>query len=110
MATTLDPRLLRELLRVLLPEWQRTLVDAVGDRLVADLRADARRGDVHARASAFPKDQKPAPEPEPTNKSGWQQAPALKLPPGVDHVDRLCRESDLQDRLEWVRKRNGSPV
>jgi hypothetical protein len=107
---TIDHHRLKELLRtLLLPEWQRTLVDAVGDRLVADLRADARRGDIHSRASAFPKDQKPAAEPEqPVNKSGWVESPALKPPAGVDMVDKLAAAADLADRIQWLKR--GGPV
>jgi hypothetical protein len=89
--------------RVLQP-WELECLKATPESVMADLRADARRGDVHARASAFPKDQKPATTPEPTNRTGWVESPALKPPSGVAMVDRIAGSFAARDRLELIRQ------
>jgi hypothetical protein len=107
---TIDHHRLKELLRsLLLPEWQRTLVDAVGDRLVADLVADARRGTPTNMSGGSMIPKRPGSEPPSTvtpvteDRSGWRQSPPLSQT-SLREIDAICDAFEANDRFEWKRK------
>jgi hypothetical protein len=73
--------------------------NAVGDRLVADLVADARRG-ISQSASMIP----PSREPAKPRGNGWIEATPLK-PPDTRWVDAQCDAQDKRDRAMALRQR-----
>jgi len=69
---------------------------AVGDDLVADLRADARRSNpVTSASSPIP----PRPEDRaPPRGTGWAEPTNVRLPPGIEIIDRMIDAQDIVDR------------
>jgi hypothetical protein len=102
-----------------MPEWMEDLVRNVGDRAVRDIVNDARRGDIHARASAIPgkpptstvrpldagpvKDGSDAPVA--STGTGWAESPQVNdwKPPGLSIMDRMMDQADALDRAERIR-------
>lgn len=80
---------------------------AVGDDLVADLRADARRSNpVTSASSPIP----PRPEDRPPARgTGWQDPQPHGLPPGVSACDRLMDMQDVLDRRDLERRLRPPP-
>jgi hypothetical protein len=97
--------------RRLLPEWARDMIAVCGDDLMKAIVEDQRRGvsPPSGLTPQAPGGDKVVPV-DTENRSGWRQSPPLAQPPGIDHVDRLCQQADLADRIEWIRKRGGGPV
>jgi hypothetical protein len=83
---------------------QRAMMEAVPDRLMADIVNDQRRGVAPASSLASTPG---ARAPEPRKGTGWVDSAPLKSPPGVDILDRMMDVEDAKDRserLQAVRK------
>jgi hypothetical protein len=101
--------------------WIRDLQNVADTKLVQSLVEDFRHGIASSGGSMIP-GQRPAstvtvvgsgkvqepvlgpkwrpyqePAPEPTDRSGWRDAEALKPPPGVALIDQLVDQQDLAD-------------
>src|SRR5215469_15317228 len=68
--------------------------NAVGDRLIKDIVADARRG-ISQSASMIPDRQRSSAEAQQGN--GWVEPAPLKPPAGIEHIDRLVAQQDRAD-------------
>jgi hypothetical protein len=97
---------LRHLLDTLrLPEWQRDLIKTCPDDLMKSIVEDNRRGgDIHGRASAFPKATNQPSEERPRSNNGWADSPEIKPPPGVSLIDAMCAQEDLNFRLQRIKE------
>ena len=80
--------------------YQVRATQAVNDRLMADIVADARRG-ISQSASMIP----PSRAPAKPKGSGWQDAAPLQQPPGIDHIDRMCEAQSRADHVAALRQR-----
>jgi hypothetical protein len=85
-----------------LEPYQVRATQAVGDRLVRDIVADARRG-LSQSASMIPDRQRS--EPSPTGNNGWVEPAPLSSPPGISTIDAMCEAQDRADRAAVVRVR-----
>ena len=85
-------------------DWIRRSRRVVDDQLMRDIVGDARRGDIHGRASVIPpakaKGQQ-SEEPQKPYTHGWVEPPKIKPPEGIEHVDRLV---DMQDKLDAAQR------
>jgi len=79
--------------------YQVRATQAVGDRLVADLVADARRG-ISQSASLLP----PSREPAKPGGTGWVEAPPIKCP-DTRWIDAQLDAADRRDRAAAIRQR-----
>jgi hypothetical protein len=79
--------------------YQVRAANAVGDRLVRDIVADAYKG-ISASASMVP----PSREPAKPRGNGWVEASPLK-PPDVRWCDRQMDAQDKLDRAALLRQR-----
>jgi hypothetical protein len=79
--------------------YQVRAANAVGDRLVAELVADARKG-ISQSASMVP----PSREPAKPRGNGWVEASPLK-PPDTRWVDAQCDAQDKRDRAMALRQK-----
>jgi hypothetical protein len=105
----IDPALLEELRRVLnafkRPEYVNDLEQAVPTDLVRSIVADNRRGgDIHGRASAFPKATNQPGEERPRSNHGWADTPPLRPPEGIDLIDRMVSAQDERDLIERAKQ------
>jgi hypothetical protein len=73
---------------------------AVGDRLVKDIVADAYRG-ISQSASMIP----PSREPAKPKGSGWVDPAPVTSPPGISTIDAMCEAQDRADRAAAIRQR-----
>jgi hypothetical protein len=78
--------------------WKLAMIEAVPSEVVRDIVRDNRRAAQVATAT-----------PQPERGTGWVEPAPLRLPPGVELMDRMM---DVQDRLDQVElaKRLGVPV
>jgi hypothetical protein len=80
--------------------YQVRATQAVGDRLVADLVADAYRG-ISQSASMIP----PTREPPKPKGTGWVDAAPVTSPPGTSTIDAMCEAQNRTDRAAALRQR-----
>jgi hypothetical protein len=81
-------------------DWIRRSRRVVDDQLMRDIVGDARRGDIHGRASMIPQPKatsQRSEEPQKPYTHGWVEPPKIKPPEGIEHVDRLV---DMQDKID----------
>src|SRR5262245_45985613 len=70
------------------------MIDAVPDRLMRDLRADALKPNPVTVSRTDP-------QPQPVKRgTGWINERKLEPPPGIAHCDRMMDEQDRLDRAE----------
>src|SRR6516165_6296736 len=96
-----NPELMRSYLELriaLLNPCQRAMMEAVPDRLMAEIVNDSRRG-VTPPSSLASSDQKPA---ERGRGSGFSEPAPLRPPPGVEICDRLMDVQDLRDKAALI--------
>jgi hypothetical protein len=77
-------------------DWLRRSLKACPNDVMRDIVNDARRGDIHARASVIPQKTNQTTEP-PRSQNGWVDPPKIRPPEGVALVDQLV---DMQDKLD----------
>ena len=88
-------------------DWLRRSLKACPNDVMRDIVGDARRGDIHGRASIIPQPKAPAKgqqqseEPQKPYTHGWVEPPKIKPPEGIEHVDRLV---DMQDKLDAAQR------
>jgi hypothetical protein len=85
-------------------DWVRRSRKVVDDQLMRDIVGDARRGDIHARASVIPQPKASQQTETPTDRSGWQEQRPLRPPEGINYIDELCDQADAQDRAQRIRQ------
>jgi hypothetical protein len=74
-----------------------SMIDAVPDHLMTDLRSDARRPNAVTGGATAPS--------QPVQRgSGWVSPAPLTPPPGIEHCDRMMDEQDRIDRAELALK------
>jgi hypothetical protein len=79
--------------------YQVRATQAVPDRLVRDLVADAYRG-ISQSASMIP----PFREPAKPKGTGWVDAAPLTPPSGTEHIDRMVAEQSRRDKLVAIQQ------
>jgi hypothetical protein len=85
------------------PSVVREMVAAVDDRLMADLRADARKPNpVTAGTSQLTPPG--SGQGEVQRGSGWRDTVKLGPPPGINYVDQQCDTQDAIDAAERLRQ------
>jgi hypothetical protein len=82
--------------------WQLEMAEAVGDDVLRDIAADARRRPP-SDGPCSPLATSPNRE-EVKRGTGWADEIPLKSPPGVGILDRLMDAQDAQDRAERAAK------
>src|SRR6516225_10022736 len=80
--------------------YQLRAANAVGDRLVKDLVADAYKG-ISQSASML----RPSREPPKPKGNGWVDPAPVKPPSGIEYVDRLCDQQSRAERAAAIRQR-----
>jgi hypothetical protein len=83
-----------------LQPYQVRATQAVGNRLVADIVGDARRG-ISQSASLAP----PIRESTKPRGTGWQDVPPVQQPPGVNLIDKMCDAQDRAAKAAAIRQR-----
>ena len=125
----IDAALLADLRRLLdtlrLPEWQRDLIKTCPDDLMKNIVADNRSrpssgGSMIPTVSLIGAGKVSTPDigpkyrpyqepaPEPADRSGWRDTPALKQPDGLQHIDRMLDEEDRIWRGQRIKELAGA--
>jgi hypothetical protein len=84
-----------------LQPYQVRATQAVGDQLIKDIVADARRG-ISQSASPIPPAREKSVRPR---GSGWQDAQPVSQPPGVNLIDKMCDAQDRAAKAAAIRQR-----
>jgi len=76
---------------------RQAMIDAVPDRLMSDLRADALKPNPMAISGGITKPAATEP-PKTIGKNGWIDQRPLEPPPGISIIDQMCEAADRRER------------
>src|SRR6516164_2458546 len=91
-------------------DWLRRSLKACPNDVMRDIVGDARRGDIHGRASIIPQPKAPAKgqqqseEPQKPYTHGWVEPPKIKPPEGIDLIDSMVSAQDERDLLQRAKE------